>query len=84
MDEPAYKWWVPYTFCKTNVIISSVKTRMKHKDMKYGVRVSKNYKAKQLDKDNGNNLRYKTYEKEMTNVGIAFQVLHDSCQPPPG
>ena len=83
VDEPAFKWWVPYTLRKREFICSSVKARMKHKNIKYGIRVPANLKeAFALDKENGNNLWQKAYEKEMRNVGIAFQILGDGEKRP--
>ena len=75
-DEPAFRWWVSYTLRKSDVIVGAVKARMKHKSIKYGVQVPRSLKhAQELDIQNGNNLWQKAYEKEMANVGIAFQIL---------
>ena len=27
-DEPAFRWWVPYTLCKRDVILAKVKARI--------------------------------------------------------
>ena len=36
-DKPASKWWVSYTLQKRDVIVGSVKARMKRKTIKFGV-----------------------------------------------
>mmetsp|Transcript_24915 Transcript_24915/g.59157 ORF Transcript_24915/g.59157 Transcript_24915/m.59157 type:complete len:877 (+) Transcript_24915:2272-4902(+) len=84
-EEPAFVWWVPYVLRKREFICSSVKARMKHKNIKYGVRVPATLKeAYELDRQNGNNLWCCAYEKEMSNVGIAFRILGDGDRAPPG
>ena len=84
-DEPAFQWWVPHTLRKADAIISAVKASMKKKNMKYGVRVPRNYEeAIRLDTINGNDLWRKAYEKEMANVGIAFQILAEGKRAPVG
>jgi hypothetical protein len=76
--EPAFSWWVPYTLKKMKSIISAVKARAKYTSHKYGVEVPRSFDhAKQLDKKNGNNLWMKAWEKEMTNVSIAFEILDE-------
>ncbi|EJK62678.1 hypothetical protein THAOC_16700 [Thalassiosira oceanica] len=82
-EEPAFTWWVPYVLRKREFICSSVKARMKHKNIKYGVRVPANLaEAYELDRQNGNNLWRCAYEKEMSNVGIAFRILGDGERAP--
>ena len=54
-DEPAFKWWVPYTLRKRDTIISAVKSRVRVATHKYGIEVPRGIEhAKQLDKKNGN------------------------------
>ena len=83
--EPAFAWWVPYTLRKRDVIISAVKSRVRKATHKYGVEVPRSVKhAYVIDKRNGNNLWTKAIEKEMSNVGIAFEILDEGSQAPIG
>eukprot|EP00980_Cylindrotheca_fusiformis_P021858 scaffold8698_cov53-Cylindrotheca_fusiformis.AAC.1 len=84
--EPAFSWWVPYTLRKRDVIVSAVKARtMRKTKHKYGVELPRNVKqAYELDKKNGDEMWAKAIRKEMTNVGVAFEILPESKSPPPG
>ena len=54
-DDPAFKWWVPYTLRKQDIIIATVKARVRVATHKYGIEVPRSIKhEKQLDKKNGN------------------------------
>ena len=84
-DEPAFAWWVPFTLRKRDVILSSVMTRVRKKSHKYGIEVPNSWDdAIRIDKQNGNTLWQDAIRKEMSNVGVAFQVLSDGQQAPPG
>ena len=84
-DEPAFKWWVPYTLRKRDTIISTVKARLKVSTHKYGVEVPTSIEhGKRLDKENGNTLWADALTKEMTNVSIAFEVLEKDQAVPVG
>jgi hypothetical protein len=37
IEEPAFKWWVPYTLRKKDNIIASIKSRVKVSTHKYGI-----------------------------------------------
>ena len=81
--EPAFAWWVPYTLRKRDVIISAVKSRVRKATHKYRVEVPRSVKhAYEINKRNGNNLWTKAIEKEMSNVGIAFDILDEGSQAP--
>ena len=83
--EPAFAWWVPYTLRKCDVIISAVKSRVRKATHKYRVEVPRSVKhAYEINKRNGNNLWTKAIEKEMSNVGIAFDILDEGSQAPIG
>jgi hypothetical protein len=41
MSDPAFSWWVPYTFRKRDVIISSVKARARRITHKYSIELPK-------------------------------------------
>ena len=84
-DEPAFKWWVPYTLRKRDVIVGLVKARMKRKTIKFGVKVPRTLEeALQLDRENGDTQWADSHKKEMTNVGVAFEILPKGQRPPPG
>ena len=54
-DEPAFKWWVPYTMWKRDTIIAAVMERVRVATHKYGIEVLRSIEhAKQLEKKNGN------------------------------
>ena len=79
IEEPAFKWWVPYTLRRRDQIVSKVISRVKKRTHKYGVRIPRTVEeAYQLDKINGNNLWKEAIEKEMRNVFIAFELLEDN------
>ena len=83
-DEPAFAWWVPYTLRKRDVILSKVKARIRKTTHKYGIEMPLNIdNANKLDRENGNALWRDALAKEMTEVGIAFEVLPDGQAAPP-
>jgi hypothetical protein len=68
---------------KLKAIVSAVKSRLKHTSHKYVVEVPRSFDhAKQLDKRNKNTLWMSAWEKEMTNVSTAFEIL-DEGEPAP-
>ena len=84
-DEAAFAWWVPFTLRKRDVIISKLKARIRKTTHKYGVEIPKNIKhAYDLDAKNGNNMWRDALNLEMTEVGVAFEVLEEGQQPPIG
>jgi hypothetical protein len=84
-EEPAFKWWVTYTLKKRNVLVSAVKARLRRVTHKYGIAVPTSVAhALELDKANGNDFWSKAIAKEMTNVGIAFEILEPEQNLPVG
>ena len=84
-DEPAFSWWVPYTLRKRDVILSAVKARVRKTTHKYGIEMPTSVDdAYELDRKNGSDFWAKAIEKEMTNAGIAFEVLDQGQSAPPG
>ena len=74
-QEPAFKWWVPSVLSERQAIVSKVKARG-HVTHKYGVQVPRTVQqAYHIDEKNGNTVWTKAIDKEMTNVGIAFNIL---------
>lgn len=85
IEEPAFKWWVPYTLRKRDYIVSKVTSRVTKRTHKYGVRIPRSIKeAYELDKSNNNSLWRDAIEKEMQNVSIAFEVMEDDEVLPKG
>ena len=83
--EPAFVWWVPYTLRKREVIASAVRARLRKTTHKFGIEVPRTVEeAYALDKKNGNDYWSKAITKEMTNVGIAFEVIEDDAKMPVG
>ena len=84
-DEAAFAWWVPYTLRKRDIILSSVKSRIRKTTHKYGIEVPTSLKhAFKLDEQNGDGFWRAATNLEMTNVGVAFQVLGENEKAPPG
>jgi hypothetical protein len=84
-DEPAFRWWVPFTLKKRDVIISAVNQSRKKTGYKYGIKVPNNIKeAFDLDKTNGDNCWRTAVTKEMSNVQVAFDILEEDQHLPPG
>ena len=53
--------------------------------MKFGIKIPYTVEeALQLDQENGNNLGREAVKKEMKNSCVAFEVLGNHVQPPPG
>jgi hypothetical protein len=54
-DEPAFRWWVPYTLKKRDrIIIAAINSRVKKKTHKYGLEVPTSVEhAREIDAQNG-------------------------------
>lgn len=84
-NEPAFKWWVPYTLRKKHQIISAIKTRVRKVTHKYGVQLPTSVEdAKRLDSENGNNLWMKALAKEINEIGVAIDIQDNGVRAPPG
>ena len=84
-NEPAFAWWVPYTLGKRDVIVSSIDSRIKKRTHKYGIEIPTSHKeAIRLDTLNGNTLWADSHKLEMSNVGVAFEVLKPGDKAPTG
>ena len=83
--KPAFRWWVPYTLKKKDIIIAIVKSRLKANLHKYGIEVSRDKAhTKQFDTGNGNRLWQDARDKEMFNFPVAFEILKNGKQAPAG
>jgi len=84
-DEPAFKWWVPYTLRRRDRIIAGINTRIRKVTHKYGVELPTSVdEARKLDQKNGNTLWTDAINKEMENLKVAFDILEDGAKPPVG
>jgi hypothetical protein len=84
-DEPAFAWWTPYVLRKRDIILAKVKTRIRRTTHKYGIEVPTSVEhAFDIDRKNGNNFWREALKKEMTNVGVAFEVLEAGEKAPVG
>ena len=84
-QEPAFAWWVPYTLCKRDVILSYVYLLARIASHKYGIEISTSIaSARKIDEKNGNDYLMTEINKEMTNIGIAFTILDNGFKAPPG
>ena len=84
-NEPAFKWWVPYTLRKKQQIISAIKTRVRKVTHKYGVELPKSVEhAKQLDAANGNTFWMDALRKEMNEIGVAIKIQEFGVRAPQG
>ena len=67
---------------KHNKIISAVASRVRIKNMKYGMKIPTSItEAYDIDKENGNILWREAIKREMENVSVAFEVLEDGKRP---
>ena len=83
-DEPAFKWWVPYTLRKRDVIVSAVKSCIRKTTHKHGIEIPTNIEhAEETDEKNGDHFWRDAIKKEMHNIGIAFETLGDKKRSPP-
>jgi hypothetical protein len=84
-DEPAFAWWVPYTLRKRDIILCKIKTRIRRTTHKYGIEVPTGIEhAMKLDRENGNTFWRDAIALEMTNIGVAFELLEEKQPSPPG
>ena len=84
-DEPGFSWWTAHVLKKRQRIIAAVNKRYHKLTHKFGINVPKTVeKALALDKENGNDQWWKTIQKEMSPVKVAFKILDEDERPPLG
>jgi hypothetical protein len=83
-DEPAFSWWVPFTLKKRDTIFSAVNKRYWKRTHKFGIQVKSVAEAYEIDKENGDDRWAQSIQKEMNTVRVAFRILEDGVDPPPG
>ena len=81
-DETGFSWWVPYTMCKRDVILSALKSRIRKIIHKYGIENPKIIKHEHcLNKVNSNNFWRDANTTKMHNDGVEFEVLPEVYNP---
>ena len=81
--EPAFAWWVPRALRKRDRIIKKLKSRYWKRTHKYGIELPHSVEeALAIDRRTGTDFWRKAIEKEMKNVGIAFEFPADGEVPP--
>ena len=74
--EPSFAWWILYTLPKQGVILSKVKACIHKTTHKYGIKMPANIDhANKLNRENNNTLWRDALAKEMTDIGIDFELL---------
>ena len=78
VDEPAFAWWVKFFLTKCDRIISAVNSRVQKATHKFGIKITTSVAdCARLGKENGNTMWMDSLTKEMTAVGIEFEILED-------
>jgi hypothetical protein len=78
-NEPAFKWWVPYTLRKRERIVKKVKAKYWRTTHKFGIRLPKNVEeALRIDAENNNTLWRDAIEKEMSKAKISYSAVEDA------
>jgi hypothetical protein len=84
-DESAFAWWVPYTLRKRDIILSKINARIRKTTHKYGIEIPTSVdNAMEIDRSNNNTFWKDALAKEMTEVGVAFEVLEEDMKAPIG
>lgn len=87
-SEPAFSWWVRHALRQRDRVIKAVrkaKSKYWSKTHKYGIELPKTVKeALEIDKRTGTDFWRRAIEKEMRNVMVAFEILEDGTDVPPG
>ncbi len=75
VEEPAFKWWVPFTIRRRNRIISKVKKRYWRTTHKFGIKLPHSVdEALQIDAATGTDYWAKAIAKEMNKVKVAWKT----------
>jgi hypothetical protein len=82
-DEPAFPWWVPCTLQKRDIALSKINARIRKTTHKHGVEMLTSVdNANEIDRCNDNAFWKHALAKEMTEVGVAFEVLEGASRLP--
>lgn len=84
--QPAFAWWVGAVLRRRDrIIISATKKRYHKRTHKFGIELPKTVKqALEIDRRTGTTYWRDALQREITNVKVAFDVLDDSDELPPG
>ena len=83
--EPAFSWWTEHVLKKRDRMIAKVTKRYHRITHKFGIELPKSVAhAYEIDARNGNTLWRDAIEKEMKNVRIAFKIIPEDGEVPPG
>jgi hypothetical protein len=84
-SEPAFAWWVPYTLRKRDIILSKFNARIRKTTHKYGIEIPTSVEnSVEIDRTNLNTMWKDALAKEMTEVGVVFEVLEEEMKAPVG
>ena len=87
-EEPAFNWWISHVLRKRERIVKMVRQRHARylkRTHKWGVRLPKDaLEAAKIDELEGNTLWSDAIGKEVRNVRVAFDILEEGSNPPPG
>jgi len=85
IEEPAFRWWVPYVRRKREAIIGKLKkgkTKYWSRTYKYGIELPKTVQqALEIDSHTGTTFWHDAIDKEMKNVLPAFKFTDDDQIP---
>ena len=85
VDEPAFKWWVPFTLRRRNRILKTMSARYHKTNTKFGIEVPSTVKrALEIDQETGTTFWRDAIEKEMKTVMVAFDVKEEGAPKPLG
>ena len=69
VEEPAFRWWVPYTLKKRDRIIKAMGKQFYRKLEKFGLKAPRNMKeALEIDRETGTSFWSKAIQKEVQAV----------------
>ena len=84
-DQPAFSWWVPHTLRRAKRILKAMKKRYFRTNQKYGIELPHTVeRALEIDKETGTTFWRDALEKEMKAVMVAFKILEEGAEYPPG
>ena len=82
-DEPAFKWWVPYTLRRRDRITYDLNKRISRTIHTHDVELQTLVtRDKKPEKKNGNTLWMDAIIREIENLNIAFDILEDGVKIP--
>jgi hypothetical protein len=85
VEEPAFKWWVPYTLKKRDRIIKAVKRRFHRKNEKFGIEIPHSVKrALEIDRETETDHWAVALAKEMKNMWPVFEFRESGELAPVG